>query len=58
MRSLLDALRSWPEVNVDAWRETPEWADARRWGWVMESGELTGTGLGHVKELPGGLVGD
>jgi hypothetical protein len=27
-------------------------------GWIMESGELTGTGLAHVKELPGGLVRD
>ena len=36
----------------------PEWKQAQAWGWIMESGELTGTGLAHVKELPGGIVLD
>jgi hypothetical protein len=25
-------------------------------GWVLESGQLTGTGLAHVRELSGGIV--
>jgi hypothetical protein len=31
---------------------------ARAWGWVMESGELTGTVLAHVRELPRGIVSE
>jgi hypothetical protein len=58
MRTLLDTLRSWPDVDVDPLRQTPEWEQARAWGWVMESGELTGSGLAHVGGLPGGLVKD
>jgi hypothetical protein len=26
----------------------PEWDEAQRWGWVMEWGELTGSGWRHV----------
>lgn len=53
---LLEALRSWPDVEVESLRERPEWAEARAWGWIMESGELTGTGLAHAGDVPGGLI--
>jgi hypothetical protein len=46
----LDAMRSWPvcpEV-LEQVRATPEWAEARAWGWVMETGELTGIGSRHA----------
>jgi hypothetical protein len=56
MRELLEALADWPNVDTRPLRDRPEWEQARTWGWVMESGELTGTGLAHVKELPGGIV--
>ena len=56
MRQLLETLANWPDVDVEELRQRPEWGQARVWGWVMESGELTGTGLAHVKELPGGIV--
>ena len=56
MLELLETLADWPDVNIDELGGWPEWDKARAWGWVMESGELTGTGLAHVKELPGGLV--
>jgi hypothetical protein len=58
MAELLEALRSWPDVEVERLRERPEWAEARAWGWIMESGELTGTGLAHAQELPRGMVKD
>ena len=38
--------------------EGPEWERARTWGWVMESGELTGTGWAHIRELPRGILID
>ena len=56
MRQLLETLGTWPDVNVDELKTLPEWREAMAWGWVMESGELTGTGLAHAKELPAGLV--
>ena len=58
MRRLLVALAVWPEVDTKDLRHQPEWEQAREWGWVMESGELTGSGLAHVGQLPGGLVTD
>lgn len=58
MLELLEALTAWPDAKTDDLRSRPEWEQARAWGWIMESGELTGTGLGYVKELPGGLVRD
>ena len=58
MRQLLETLADWPDADTEPLRHRPEWEQARPWGWVMESGELTGTGLAHVKELPGGLVRD
>jgi hypothetical protein len=57
MRQLLEACAEWPNVDIGPLKELPEWEQARTWGWVMESGELTGTGWSHVKELPGGIVG-
>lgn len=56
MLELLDALSAWPAVDVNEMRGCPEWDQARAWGWVMESGELTGTGLAHAGELQGGIV--
>ena len=46
MARLLAALRPWPvePVLLDALRAVPEWDQARAWGWVMASDELTGTG--------------
>lgn len=58
MRQLLEALTDWPDVDTSDLRRRPEWAQARAWGWIMESGELTGTGLGHVHDLPGGIVAE
>lgn len=58
MAELLEALRAWLDVDVEALRSRPEWAQAREWGWAMESGELTGTGLAHVGELPRGIVSE
>jgi hypothetical protein len=56
MANLLARLEDWPDVDTDDLRADPEWAQARAWGWVMESGELTGSGLGHLHELPRGIV--
>jgi hypothetical protein len=36
----------------------PEWSEARAWGWVMESGELTGTGARHAGGLSKGILPD
>ncbi len=58
MRELLEALTVWPDVDTEGLRRRPEWDQARSWGWVMESDELTGTGLAHVRELPRGLVSE
>jgi hypothetical protein len=58
MVELLEALRGWPELDVEPLRQRPEWDQARSWGWVMESGELTGTGLAHAQKLPRGMVKD
>ena len=44
MLALLEALTVWPDVDTEDLRRRPEWAKARAWGWVMESGELTGFG--------------
>ena len=58
MADLLDRLAVWPDVDTAELRTRPEWDQAQAWGWIMESGELTGTGLAHVMELPGGIVKD
>ena len=56
MAELLEALQAWPGVDADQLRDRPEWTQARKWGWIMESGELTGSGSRHLHELPGGIV--
>lgn len=56
MRQLFEALTAWPDADTEDLRRRPEWDQARAWGWVMDSGELTGTDLGHVRDLPGGIV--
>ncbi len=58
MADLLDRLRAYTDVDLEELRRWPEWAEATAWGWVMESGELTGTGLAHAGELPRGMVTD
>jgi hypothetical protein len=58
MFELLETLADWPNIDTQLLRGRPEWGQARTWGWIMDSGELTGTGLAHVKELPGVLVRD
>jgi hypothetical protein len=58
MAWLLGALRSWPVSPelLDELRTTEEWGQARVWGWIMDSGELTGTGHRHVGEQPRGIL--
>ena len=59
MSYLLDGLRSWPLSDgvLDQLRAMPEWDQARAWGWVMRSGELTGTGSLHAGgERPKGII--
>jgi hypothetical protein len=34
----------------------PEWQQARVWGWVMESDELSGSGWRHAGLLPDGIL--
>lgn len=58
MRVLLEALTGWPDANTEDLRLRPEWAQARAWGWVMASGELTGLGYAHVHDLPRGIVSE
>jgi hypothetical protein len=58
MLELLEALTAWPDVDTEDLRRRPEWGQALAWGWVMASGELTGTGLAHVRELPRGIVSE
>jgi len=50
MARLLTALKAWP-ISPDLLQELramPEWDQARAWGWIMETGELTGTGWRHT----------
>jgi hypothetical protein len=51
---MLEALAN--DEPPDQFRDTPEWKDARAWGWVMESGELTGTGHRHAGKQPRGIL--
>jgi hypothetical protein len=37
-------------------RRTFEWIQAVTWGWVIQSGELTGTGIRHAGEIPTGIL--
>lgn len=58
MRQLLEGLTAWPDADTEDLRHRQEWEQARAWGWLMESGELTGTGLAHAHELPGGIISE
>jgi hypothetical protein len=54
MSYLLDALRAYPvstEVQEQL-RAMPEWERARDWGWIMRTGELTGSGHRHAGGQP------
>jgi hypothetical protein len=58
MAWLLAALRSWPvgpEV-LEQIQAMAELEQARAWGWVMRTGELTGTGRRHAGEQPRGIL--
>jgi hypothetical protein len=58
MLDLLGVLQNWPDVDVEKVRSLPEWDQARSWGWIMDSGELTGSGWRHLHVLPRGLVAE
>jgi hypothetical protein len=45
-----------PEEDLKRLRRTPEWLQAKAWGWVMQSGELTGTGSRHAGDLTKGIL--
>ena len=47
--------RRWPDVNVDPLRTRSEWDEAVKLGWIMESGELKGTGLAHDRRMGSSL---
>jgi hypothetical protein len=42
------------EADLERLRRTPEWIHARAWGWVDASGELTGDGHRHARDLTSG----
>jgi hypothetical protein len=46
-----------PEV-LDQIQATPEWDEARAWGWIMRARELTGTGHQHAGSISTGIVHD
>jgi hypothetical protein len=55
MAAMLEALAN--DEPPDQYRDTPEWKNARAWGWVMESGGLTGVGSRHIPgERPRGIL--
>ena len=58
MSYLLEACQSWPLTPEELQRlqATPEWDEARTWGWIMQTGRLTGMGAGHAGELPRGML--
>ena len=58
MRRLLEQLTDYPNVDIEPLQGLSEWEQARAWGWVMPSGELTGAGLRHLHDLPRGLLKD
>jgi hypothetical protein len=58
MFSLLETCRSWPvspEV-LDRLGAMPEWEEAQAFGWIMRTGELTGTGHRHAGDIPRGIL--
>ncbi len=60
MRWLLETLKDYPLTveQIDRLRGTPEWAEATAWGWIMGTGELSGTGLRHAGSLKKGILPD
>jgi hypothetical protein len=60
MQFLLDTLRGWPVSRevLDEIQAMPEWDQARAWGWIMRTGELTGTGHRHAGPISKGIVHD
>ena len=58
MAILLHHLTRWPLPDEDLarLRRTPEWIQARKWGWVMESGELTGIGSRRAGPISDGIL--
>jgi hypothetical protein len=60
MAYLLKVCRSWPLVPevLEQFQGTPEWDEARAWGWIMQTGRLTGMGARHAGPLPKGIVHD
>ncbi|MET0566599.1 MAG: hypothetical protein ABW021_09165 [Acidimicrobiia bacterium] len=60
MSYLLDALRGYP-VSTDVQeqlRAMLEWEQARKWGWIMRTGELTDMGSRHASPISKGIVHD
>ena len=58
MARLLTALKAWP-ISPDLLQELramSEWEQARTWGWIMSSGELTGTGSRHAGDMLKGIL--
>jgi hypothetical protein len=54
MAELLEAMRAWPVPDevLEYWRDSETWLTAIEWGWMMESGALTGMGLRHADPNP------
>lgn len=54
MAELLEAMLSspvTPEV-LDYWRDSEPWLTAIEWGWLMPTGQLTGSGARHADPNP------
>jgi hypothetical protein len=60
MLFLLQACRSYPLCPdvFERLNTMPEWEQARNWGWILRTGELTGMGASHAGQLPKGIVKD
>jgi hypothetical protein len=60
MSYLLEALRGYPVCQdvLDQLQGMPEWEQAHQWGWIMLTGELTGTGSRHAGQPRKGIVQD
>jgi hypothetical protein len=61
MSYLLEALRGYPISPpdvLDQLRAIAEWEQALAWGWIMPTGELTGTGSRHAGGLAKGIARD
>ena len=58
MAYLLEACRSWPTSPeiLDQLQGMSEWEEARAWGWIMQTGRLTGMGASHAGKSPRGIL--